>query len=376
MFFLRGRANIIMDGQFGSTGKGLIAGYLGLKDERCGAVDFAVTNAAPNAGHTFVQEDGRKIMTHHFPMVGLVNPETKLVIDAGAIIDPVLFQKEMKEFNIHPGRVYVHPRAAVICPEDVEEERRRDSGPTKIASTQHGVGAALKRKIDRTAILAKDHPYLSQFCYSYPNLNQTMRDGATVSLEVPQGYGLGINSGLSYPHCTSREISVSQALSDAQIHPRYLGNVLMSIRTYPIRVGNIKDYDGKEIGWSGPFWEDSMETTWERLGFKPELTTVTKRVRRVATFSFSQYEDALEALRPTHVFVNFMNYLKSWQEAKDFLTLLVDKEIDHNQFPIRYYYGCGPTVKDVLGDPGALEQYYKDVDDLRSVYSQSQGVTE
>ncbi len=49
----RGKLNIIIDGQFGSTGKGLLAAYVGTKFH----VDVAMTNGSPNAGHTFYVDD-------------------------------------------------------------------------------------------------------------------------------------------------------------------------------------------------------------------------------------------------------------------------------------------------------------------------------
>jgi len=97
-------------------------------------------------------------------------------------------------------------------------------------------------------------------------------------------------------------------MADAQVHPSYLGKVAVCIRTYPIRVGNIVK-DGVEIGYSGPFYPDSVETSWEEIGVEPELTTVTGRVRRVATFSMQQYKNMLNHLRPDYVFLNFANYM-------------------------------------------------------------------
>ena len=148
-------------------------------------------------------------------------------------------------------------------------------------------------------------------------------------VEVPQGFDLGINSGLSYPYCTSREISIAQAMSDAQIHPRFLGKVMMTMRTYPIRVG----------GTSGPFYSDSDEITWEELGVTPELTTVTKRVRRVATFSMLQYERSLNAIVPDYVFLNFLNYIPPASQ-QIFINRLT-------KLRTPTHVGTGPKVTDV-----------------------------
>ena len=118
---------------------------------------------------------------------------------------------------------------------------------------------------------------------------------------------LSLNSGFAYPYCTSREITVSSTLSDVQVHPSYLGKVCVSIRTFPIRVGNIID-NGSIVGYSGPFYPDSIELSWEDIGVEPELTTITKRERRVATFSYEQYNKMMRLYKPDYVLLNFANY--------------------------------------------------------------------
>ena len=136
-------------------------------------------------------------------------------------------------------------------------------------------------------------------------------------MEVPQGFELSLNSGLSYPYCTSREITVEQSMSDAQVHPSLLGEVYVVIRTFPIRVGNIVE-NGKVVGYSGPFASDTEEITWESIGVPDEYTTNTKRKRRVSTFSISSYRNMIDRLRPDKLFLNFTNYLN-----KDELNVLL-----------------------------------------------------
>ena len=51
----------IVDGQFGSTGKGLLAAFV--ERETCGhgnVPDTVATNAGPNSGHTFYDSLGNK----------------------------------------------------------------------------------------------------------------------------------------------------------------------------------------------------------------------------------------------------------------------------------------------------------------------------
>ncbi len=157
------------------------------------------------------------------------------------------------------------------------------------------------------------------------NLNQLMDEGCDVFMETPQGFDLSINSGLEYPYCTSREITVEQALADAQVHYSYLDEVSVVIRTFPIRVGNIIR-DGETVGYSGPFAGDSDELTWPDIGVTDEITTNTNRKRRVATFSFDRYNHMIERLRPQQVFLNFANYL-----SKSDLDILLERlpEVTH-----------------------------------------------
>jgi len=349
-----GRINIVMDGQFGSTGKGVISGYIA---KNCGKpIDIAMTNAAPNAGHTVDFADGRgKLITNHLPTSALWDNQTKIYLCAGSIIDPVLFNEELEKFGVDPKRVCIHPNAAIVEDEDRDAEKKTTSSVTKIASTQKGVGHALSRKIMRKGNVAGLMPgiFTEGVTIGIWDVNANLhRDPEQIVLmEVPQGFGLGINSGLAYPYTTCRDITVAQALADAGAHPGFLGNVMLSLRTFPIRVGNIIDEKTKkEIGYSGPFYPDSEEKTWEEMGFTPELTTVTKRVRRIATFSQMQYKEACRVNRPSHVFLNFCNYIK---DAATLEKLIFDMGLE---FPVTHL-GVGPTVNDVreVGGKSAAE---------------------
>lgn len=321
------KLNILIDGNLGSTGKGLMASYLGTYKH----IDIAISSGSPNAGHTFYTQ-GQPYITRHLPVVGVLNKRCTIYLCAGAIIDPVIFLDEIKTFNISLDRLCIHPRAAVIEPQDIDSEKEGDV--KKIASTRKGVGAALVRKINRNAKLARDNKYLAPFIQEL-DLQFYLDEGCTCLIEVPQGFDLSLNSGLAYPYCTSREITVSQSLSDAQVHPKYLGSVIVCIRTFPIRVGNIVE-KGKVVGYSGPFYSDSEELSWEDIGVKPEFTTNTKRKRRVATFSHSGYTKMLKYLKPDYVFLNFCNYLS---EKKLNKLLKVLPEVTH--------LGFGPTIENI-----------------------------
>ena len=84
---------------------------------------------------------------------------------------------------------------------------------------------------------------------------------------------------------------------------------MVVLRTFPIRVGNINDEStGRELGFSGGHYPDQKEVSWDELGVEAEITTVTKRVRRVFTFSRLQILDTFSLVRPDVVFLSFCNY--------------------------------------------------------------------
>lgn len=341
-----GKASVLVDMQYGSTGKGLFAAYLaGLPSNRC---DIAVTNAGPNAGHTTCYADGRKFVTFHLPTFGVIQSDSVIFLNAGSIIDPDGLRRELEEFKINTSRLAIHPRAVVVEEKDKDYEKDVNSGAAKLASTQKGVGRALARKVMREAVTAADHPYLKQFVRTEFNLMDAMAKGASVFIEVPQGLGLSLNDGLSYPHCTSRSINVSNTLSDAGVHPHMLYKTVAVQRFFPIRVGNLVDENGVEIGNSGPVYPDQLEMTWEQMHQQPEYTTVTKRKRRVFTWSEMQYSHGVQLLRPDLVFCNFLNYMRDSTPTTNMIRRMEEIERKHLDHIVPKMYGVGPCVEDVL----------------------------
>lgn len=84
MIFLNNKnVTIVIDGQAGSCGKGKICGYLSKNDN----FSLSTNNWSSNAGHTYVEDNGEKIVASHLP-IAMLNPNCKLVLNAGCIITP------------------------------------------------------------------------------------------------------------------------------------------------------------------------------------------------------------------------------------------------------------------------------------------------
>lgn len=337
-WFQRAGAYVVVDGQYGSTGKGVISALLG---EHFGRhVRVVLSNAGPNSGHTSYHGD-RKIVLKQLPTFSvfsyLSGGTTRTCLTAGAIIEPSILSQEIA--SVPDIQVHVHPNAAVIWPED----KARDAvNVQSMASTGSGVGPAMIRKLERTPEgVFSYRRYENIKLWSQPERDLRIIRNDSFFMEVSQGYSLGINSGF-YPHVTSRECTVSQALADAGLPPTVFQRSILSLRTFPIRVGDTTSS-------SGPCYPDQRETSWEELGVEPELTTVTKRVRRVFTWSCDQFERAVLANASTTIYLNFMNYLlRELRESFVRNSVLEPFWRLTGRYPKAVLLGFGPRSEDVF----------------------------
>lgn len=344
--------DLVMDLNFGSTGKGLLAGWLASR----GMYDTIMTAWAPNAGHSYIDAEGRKFV-HTMLANGIVGDHVKRVmIGPGSVLNlDSLYQEIAKCDDILAKKrinIFVHPHAAVVFPGHAETEKETMVG---IGSTSKGVGEAAMQKIARPvdshkqniAAVSRNHPvwgipYLhliespQQWLQIYGEANLVLIEGA-------QGFGLSIHHGF-YPYVTSRDVTPMQILADCGVPFGDAREVSVwgTCRTYPIRVANRFDADGKQVGWSGPHYADQEETSFESIGQPIELTTVTKLPRRIFTYSKSQMDFARGMCSPHVIFLNFVNYLKTYEQFKEIYEHLTADGTE-------VVCGIGPTVLDVIG---------------------------
>lgn len=301
------KADIIVDLQFGSTGKGLISGALATWH----GYDVVVTANMPNAGHTFIDWDDHK-MVHKVLPNGVVSPKCDwALIGPGAVFDLQRLKDEidhLHKIGYDGFAVGIHPNAVVLH----ERHKINEGILSAIGSTMQGSSEAMIHKMKRdvrSSPIARDqlrkhnfegYPVHILTHLEYDNIIET---ADKILLEGAQGFSLGINQQF-YPYCTSRECTPARFMSDMGIPLPLLNKVIGTCRVHPIRVGNTPD------GYSGDFYHDQRELSWEEIGVEPERTTVTNRVRRVFSWSTTQIFDALWHCAPDEVFLNFCNYAK------------------------------------------------------------------
>ena len=299
-----GKVNFLIDGQWGSTGKGKLAGYL---YERYKNITAAISDNMPNAGHTFTR-DGKNFIFKALPTSVLFDSVASL-IGPQAVIGEEQFQYEMEmvknELGHYP-KVMIHPMACVVTSSDKESE---SCIVNKMASTGQGSCAATVKKMWRAgeAKLVKYSKILDPFVGdTHEFLQQEIRKGGTALSEGSQGFDLSMNCGHSYPHVTSRDCLIGRMMDNAGCPVKSVGNIIACLRTLPIRVGSTENT-------SGPYYDDQTELDWETVSKMcgsdvEEKTTVTQRIRRVFTFSEAQTRKFCEYVRPDYAFLNFVNY--------------------------------------------------------------------
>jgi len=294
---------ILVGGQYGSEGKGCIAGYLAPEH------DVIVRVGAPNAGHTLKMGDSKWKM-RQLPVAGLVNPDCVMLIGAAGLINLEVLKTEMGYIKGIEGRLFIDRNAGILEPHHIKEEEEGKMNAS-IGSTCEGVGAALKHKISRGKDFrtAKDVPELAPYIINVSEYINKLPQDKSVFIEGTQGYSLSLNHG-PYPFCTGRDVIASSMLSDIGLSPFFCDDIIMVVRTYPIRVA----------GNSGPMLDEiDWPTVTKEAGYPSELqekTTVTKRIRRVGRFDMDQVIEAVKVNRPTQLALTFIDYISYEDKGK------------------------------------------------------------
>jgi adenylosuccinate synthase len=161
-------------------------------------------------------------------------------------------------------------------------------------------------------------------------LNRLVDANEPIMLEGTQGSVLSLHHGFKRK-TTSRDTNAANWCSEAGISPLAVRNVYGVLRTFPIRVaGNSGPMPGQEITWEEVTRHANSPVKIE------EITSATKRKRRVSTLGEEHLRRALDLNRPTNLMLTFVDYLNyedkdksSWdslsQKTRDWITILESK---------------------------------------------------
>jgi adenylosuccinate synthase len=140
--------------QWGDTGKGKIVDSL---SEEADIV--ARGNGGANAGHTIVA-NGKKIIVHMLPS-GIVRDKEGVVsvIGKGVAFDPEIAIKEievLKKLGVPCRNLKISKDAKLVLPHHLLLDRVSESGPSKVGSTQRGIGPVYGDHALRLGITVND----------------------------------------------------------------------------------------------------------------------------------------------------------------------------------------------------------------------------
>ncbi|ELA9841239.1 adenylosuccinate synthetase [Vibrio parahaemolyticus] len=323
------KVDLIIDMQYGSTGKGLIAGYLAETNK----YDTVINANMPNAGHTYVNSEGRTWIHKVLPN-GIVSPNLKRVmIGPGSVFSPDRLKKEIEDSAdiLKDVQILIHPNAVPLT----EEHVKRDQDACKrISGTGQGSGGALQEKVNRTALIAsQSDDWFKIYVVNHQEWKDALIKSEKILAEGAQGFSLSVSEQF-YPYCTSRDCTPARFLADMGIPVQMLNEVIGTVRTYPIRGG----------GASGSCYDDQIEINWSDIGLNPEYTTVTNRQRRIFTFSKKQMDDAAFAIQPNKVFLNFCNYVDEKTLTERINAIRESVSVFGGKIE---YLGYGPSFTDI-----------------------------
>jgi adenylosuccinate synthase len=338
--------DMIVDFQYGSTGKGLLAGYLSKRNK----YDTVVCAFGTNAGHTYIDASRNiSMMTQQLP-TAISSPHVKRVlIGPGALIHLQTLHDELTRYrSMMEGKTLaIHPLACVV--EDYHAKQELDDGMTAIGSTAKGVGAAAIERMRRSGInpniMAWRGAGFDDYIVSPIQYRAMLEESENTLIEGAQGFSLSMYHG-KYPYVTSRDVTPWQIAADCGLPFKWSPyvHVMATMRTFPIRVNN-------RTGTSGPGFVDQLEIDWKDIGIEPELTTVTKLPRRLFTFSKEQIVEAIwhcGSYWNTDVFLNFANYFKDVRPLDELIALIETPTTFALNAPKVKWLGFGPDDSDVM----------------------------
>ncbi len=314
------RCMVVVGGQYGSEGKGNVISAI------ANDWDVHVRTGGPNAGHSH-QFAGRVFKQQVLP-VGWINPDASIVIGRGSLVPVDEMMQELADAfavdNTVVDRLFLDEYAGVLDRTHYDEEGGVGGEIHKrLGSTGKGVGAARMARMSRDESRFYHMGSILQqiqrksMDYGIPDVSARITDtvgflygcqqNMDILIEGTQGSGLSLIHG-PWPFVTSADVNAAAFMSEAGISPRRVSDVMVVIRTMPIRVA----------GNSGPL---SNEVSWAEVSNRvgravTEQTTVTKLTRRVGEWDEHLVRRAIVLNDPTTLAINFIDYLTPEDEGK------------------------------------------------------------
>lgn len=306
---------IVVGGQYGGEGKGKVTLYFAKEKN----INITVRVGGTNSGHTVINERNEKIILRQLPTPSIL-PNSISVLSAGSYIDIDLLFEEMKLVGINAHQLLIDENAIVITNDDKSCESNSNL-KKEIGSTLSGTGNSVIKRIQRKKItsLAKNVEELKPYIINTKKyLFEKLQNNQNILIEGTQGFGLSLLHSPNYPYTTSRDTTAAGFLSEVGLSPLDVEEIILSIRAFPIRVE----------GNSGPL---KNEISWDEICQNPELSSVTKKTRRIAKFDAGIVKSAIISNRPTKIILNHLDYVNELERQEFIVKVeqMINKKIDY-----------------------------------------------
>lgn len=301
--------DVLLGLQWGDEGKGKIVDVLTPNYDV-----IARFQGGPNAGHT-LEFNNIKHVLHTIPS-GIFRENTDNVVGNGVVIDPIIFEEEIKKLEAMDvdvnSKLFVSKKAHLILPTHrlLDAASEKSKGKDKIGSTLKGIGPTYMDKTGRNglrvgdilasdfqekynALVEKHKGLLAYYEFEYDlteseqkwfssieklrslnlidsehQLNNDLKQGKNILAEGAQGTLLDIDFG-SYPFVTSSNTITAGTCTGLGVAPNRIDNVIGVFKAYCTRVG------------SGPFPTELFDETGKKIQeLGHEFGATTGRPRR------------------------------------------------------------------------------------------------
>ncbi|TQD36299.1 adenylosuccinate synthase [Haloflavibacter putidus] len=339
--------DLLLGLQWGDEGKGKIVDVLTSKYDI-----IARFQGGPNAGHT-LEFDGIKHVLHTIPS-GIFHKNALNLVGNGVVIDPVIFQKELKnldKFKLdYVSKLLLSKKAHIILPTHrlLDAASETSKGKAKIGSTLKGIGPTYMDKTGRNGLrlgelempdwkekyrnLANKHesmiafydvdiqynlkeleaeffeaieslkklPFIDSEAY----LQQAQAEQKTILAEGAQGSLLDIDFG-TYPFVTSSNTTAAGACTGLGVAPNQINEVYGIFKAYTTRVG------------SGPFPTELFDETGEKMAkIGNEFGATTGRGRRCGWLDLVALKYAVQVNGVTQLMMMKADVLSGFKTLK------------------------------------------------------------
>jgi len=242
--------DIVVGGQYGDEGKGMVAKLLADRAEEAGR-PYAWTGrvGGQNAEHRFIH-GACDFCARILPSASCYRPNIMAVLGAGHCFMPEHLIREATHLGVPLNRIIVDPHAMWLRPDHAKANL--EIGNAR-GTTGWGVGAAIAEKVRRgpgTKLVGDCEELRQALGKNLRSVPEYIEESPGPALvEGSQGALLSLNHG-HYPYCTSKDVTVPALAAEMGFSYKRIRSVVGVFRTVLMRVpGHSGPAAGRELSF-------------------------------------------------------------------------------------------------------------------------------